>query len=277
MQISILTPDSKIPNLAAMKISAWHKQNGDNVELNFPLIKSDMSYASILFSWTHDPIADIVGGPKYPHIKLEPEFDAMKPDYSIYPNIDYSIGYTYKACPRTCDFCIVPKQANDENHYSIWTFHDSKFKKISLMNNNTLADHRWRETFEEIIDADLTVIDHNGYDLRLMTDESAYYMSKVKWQGLIHVAWDYIDTKDLILKGLVKLIKYGLRNKIHCYVMIGHTTEKEDLYRVERLRVLGIDPYVMPMNKNNNYQKRFARWCNHKAIFKTVKWKDYHY
>lgn len=275
MKISILTPDSKIPNLAAMKISAWHKQNGDTVELNFPLFKADFTYASKIFKWTPDPIADLIGGPFNPHSKLDHEIDNMKPDYSLYTNIDYSMGYTYKACPRTCDFCIVPKQNNDDKHYSIWSFHDSKFKKICLMNNNTLADPNWRETFDEIIDAKLTVIDHNGYDLRFMTDESAWYMSRVKWQGMIHVSWDYPEHKKEVLKGLVKLIKYGLKNKIHCYVMIGHTTPKEDLFRVERLRLLGIDPYVIPMDKTNKYQQRFARWVNHKAVFKTVKWQDY--
>lgn len=128
IKINIMT-DSIKPNLAAMKISAWHKTNGDEVYLNFPLIMADFTYASMFFDWNPDPFADIIGGPKYPESKLDPEIDAMKPDYSLYPQIDYSLGYTYKACPRTCDFCIVPKQKNSEQHYSIWAFHDPKFKK----------------------------------------------------------------------------------------------------------------------------------------------------
>jgi len=35
------------------------------------------------------------------------------------------------------------------------------------------------------------------------------------------------------------------------------------------------DPFVMPYDKENIYQKRFTRWVNHKAIFNSVKWEDY--
>ena len=31
----------------------------------------------------------------------------------------------------------------------------------------------------------------------------------------------------------------------------------------------------MPFNKFDKYQKDFSRWVNHKAIFKSVAWKDY--
>ena len=60
------------------------------------------------------------------------------------------------------------------------------------------------------------------------------------------------------------------------YVLIGfNTTEKEDLYRVEILRKLNVEQFVMPFDKFNQYQKNFARWVNHKAIFKSVKWEEY--
>ena len=274
MRIGILTPDSKRPNLAAMKISAFHKQMGDIVELNFPLIRADFTYASLLFSKTADPHADMIGGPKYPKSKLDPEIEAMRPDYSIYPGIDYSMGYTYRACPRACDFCIVPQQDNPETHHSIYEFHDSRFKKICLMNNNTLADPQWRETFQEIIDAGLTVKDENGYDARLITDESAWYMSQIKWEGLIHLAWDYPDHKADVLRGIKRLLRHKVKN-LMVYVLIGETTHKENIYRVLRLKSMGVDSFAMPMDKADPYQKRFARWVNHKAIFKTVEWKDY--
>lgn len=272
MKVNILTPDSKKPNLAAMKISAWHKANGDEVELNFPLCNADFTYASVLFNWTPDPHADLIGGSKYPHIKLDPEIDKMKPDYSLYPKIDYSLGYTYKACPRTCDFCIVPKQNNDDKHYSIWTFHDPKFKKICLLNNNTLADFLWQETFEEIKDAGLKPILEQGVDCRLVTEENSQYLKEVK---PLYIAWDSPEHEMEILRGLNYLQSAGCK-EIRCYVLIGNnTTEDEDLYRVMKLWELGIDPFVMPKDKNDSYQKRFARWVNHKAIFATVKWKDY--
>jgi hypothetical protein len=252
MKINILTPDTLKPNLAAMKISAFHKINGDEVYLNFPLINADFTYASILFSWTPDPYADLIGGPKYPESKLDPAIDTMKPDYLLYSGLDHSIGYTYKACPRTCNFCVVPKQHNDEKHYSIWTFHNPRFKKIGLLNNNTFADFQWRETFHEIWDAKLTLIDLSGFDLRLITEESAEYISKTRIQGQIHVAWDFIEHEDEVIRGLNYLLDAGIRaGKITCYLLMGYeTTEEEDLYRLCRLREKGILAYAMPYEGN---------------------------
>lgn len=274
MKISILTPDSKIPNLAAMKISAWHKMNGDSVELNFPLSIPDMAYASILYQWTPDPIADVVGGPKYPESKLDIDMEYMFPDYSLYPNMDYSMGYTYKACPRTCEFCIVPKQNNTEQHYSIYDFHEHNFSKIALMNNNSFADPLWLETVDEIVDEDLTMIDNNGYDARLCTELYADSLKRMKWQGYIHTAWDFIDHSSDVLNGLANMKNAGL-SKVMVYVLIGHTTHEENIHRIMTIHDMGFDPFVMPLNKSDDYQRRLARWCNHKAIFKTVKWRDY--
>jgi hypothetical protein len=257
-----------------MKISSWHKGQGDEVELNFPLCNADFTYASVLFDYTPDPYADLIGGSKYPESKLDPEIDNMKPDYSLYPNIDYSMGYTYKACPRTCEHCIVPKQKNDEKHYSIWAFHDPRFKKICLLNNNTLADPYWRDTFQEIIDAGLTVVDQNGYDARFITEEVAYYIKRLKFQNRIHVAWDFMEHEEEILRGICNLKKaevYG----ITCYVLIGETTHAENLHRVFVLaQDMGIDPFIMPLNKHDKYQNAFARWVN-RWLYKSIPWKDY--
>jgi hypothetical protein len=273
MKINILTPDSKKANLAAMKISAWHKSNGDDVMLNFQLRKADFTYASVLFKWTADPIANLVGGSKYPDRKLDPEIDKMFPDYSLYPHLDHSIGYTYKACPRTCEFCVVPKQDNDTEHYSIWDFHDPKFKKIKLMNNNTFADLNWRETFKEIIEAGLTVVDESGFDLRLMNGEQVNWLQKIKFEGVIHYAWDRMQDETEVLCGL-KIAPKG-----SVYVLIGYdTTIEEDIHRFQKIVDFGHDPYIMPYthSKHEMAFKRFRdsfMWRKYGTIAEA--WKDY--
>ena len=267
MRIGILTPDSKKPNLAAMKISAWHKANGDEVFLNFPLKKPNFTYASILFSKTEDPHADMIGGPKYPHIKLDPEIDGMRPDYSLYPSMDYSLGYTYKACPRTCEFCVVPRQHNDEAHYSIWRFHEVRFKKISLLNNNTLAGLYWRETFHEIWEAGLTIVDQGGFDLRLVTEESAAYIAKTKFAGKIHGAWDLMEHEADVLKGIGYLLDAGISpHKLRIYTLTGfNTSEAEDMHRIRTLVGMKIMPFPMPYKSRN---KKFERVCTMPAILR---------
>ncbi len=279
MRINILTPDSKMPNLASMKISTYHKARGDEVMLDIPLMPADKTYASVLFEWTHKPIADVLGGPGVdPSVRLPDEIETCKPDYTLYHGMDYSLGYTYRACHRGCGFCKVKDMNEPTDHRSIWTFHDPRFKKIALLNNNTFEDPRWKETFEEIWEAGLVLKDVSGFDARLINEEKATALARTRLDGQIHFAWDNLYKDELlVLCGLDAVIRAGLKpHKIACYVLIGYdSTPDEDLYRVERLRQIGVDPFVMPFDKNDPYQRRFARWVNFKAIFKSVAWKDY--
>ena len=281
MRISILTPDSKLPNLAAMKISAYHKARGDKVMLNMPLWPCDKTYVSILFDWTSfDGEVNrgyYVGGPgRDPSIRLPEEIDTCRPDYDLY-DMNYSLGFTYRACHRGCDFCKVGEMNEPTDHRSIWTFHDKRFDTIALLNNNTFEDPRWHETFEEIWAAGLKVKDFNGYDLRLIDRKRALALARTRWEGQVHFAWDSINDEKAVLSGLAEVIKWGLQPwKIACYVLIGYdSTPEEDLYRVEKLRALKVSPFVMPFDKNEEYQRRFARWVNRKAIFKSVPWSEY--
>ncbi len=283
VKISILTPDSKIPNLAAMKIATYHKGRGDEVTLNMPIMPADKTYISILFEWTQWPVfcplKDEIGGPGVnPQTRLHPDIDKCRPDYSLYPDMDYSLGYTYRACHRGCDFCKVKYMNEPKDHYSIYNFHDTRFKKIALLNNNTFEDPRWKETFEEIWEADLILKDLSGFDARLIDEEKAEALARTRIDGQVHFAWDCMKDEKAVLDGLRLAIRQGLQpRKMACYVLVGYdTTPEEDLYRVERLRNMGIDPFVMPFDKSDPYQKRFARWVNHKAIFKSVKWENYH-
>ena len=98
---------------------------------------------------------------------------------------------------------------------------------------------------------------------------------KKKWQRKkIKIAWD--DPSDDIIPHIERMLKHIKAYKIMCYVLIGFNSSKEqDLDRVMKLRKLNIDPFVMPFHKSDDYEKDFARWVNHKAIFKTVEWDDY--
>lgn len=307
MKISLLT-DAPKHNLALMKISAYHKACGDEVLLNMPIIPADYTYASVLFEKNINKFfADEYGGPGYeiqdntrgiscdglvngrrkwevkkpnergtPNI-LEEKFNKMVPDYDLF-GLDFSLGYTFRSCLRRCSFCKVHKIETDLKHYSIWDFHDPKFKKICLLNNNTFFDKQWRETFEEIWDAELTVIDENGYDLRLLDDEKATALKKTKWDDKLHFAWDRIEDEKEVVRGLELLKKHKINNT-HIYVLIGFdTTEEEDLHRCQKLVDYGHDPYIMPYKRtrmNLDFQRMFNLFMWRK--YKTIKeaWKDY--
>ncbi len=278
-RISLLT-DAPHHNLALMKLSAHFKANGDDVLLNMPLFPADYRLASILFKKNKKLfIADEYGGPVFPDRTIPPPDEKRKPDYDLYPQNDFSLGYTFRPCFRGCEFCKVSNMKHpDTAHHSIWEFHDPKFKSICLLNNNTFMDKQWMETFDEIWDADLTVIDENGYDLRLLNYEKAFALKHTRFQGKIHFAWDRMEDEAQIIEGLELLNKHKIRNT-HIYVLIGFNTSfEEDLHRCQKLIDYGHDPYIMPYNQNKA-EKAFKRFMDSFMWrkYKTVKeaWGDY--
>lgn len=72
MNVGIVSVDSLIPNLALMKLSAWHKSQGDSCEIAFPLATDsyDLIYRSKVFDFSPDdptdwPCDTIEGGTGY--------------------------------------------------------------------------------------------------------------------------------------------------------------------------------------------------------------------
>jgi len=287
MKINLIS-DCKYHNLALMKLSTFHKHNDDQVYLN-GVGQFDMTIGSWLFTWSQKHPCDFEGGPGIdPTLRLG-AYDNLKPDYDLFP-VDYSLGYTWEYCPRKCPFCVVPKMNPPKKHHSIWDFHNPKFKKICLLNNNTFSDPQWRETFEEIWDADLTVRDENGYDLRLIDEEKAEALKKTKFDGYIHYAWDLMENEKQVLRGL-KLAPKGI-----VYVLVGfdennpdiiRPLHEEDFYRCQKIHDMGFDPYVMPYNRGTSQLRNFKRFIDTRMYRKhkptpenkgeAVKeaWKDY--
>jgi len=259
-----------------MKLSANHKMLGDEVFLN-GVGHFDYIYGSWLFDWSQKQPTDEEGGPGINPAKRLENFKESSPrDYKLF-NLDYSLGYTWSYCPRKCGFCIVPKQNNPKEHHSIWDFHDSKFKTICLLNNNTFSDSQWKETFEEIWEANLIVRDENGYDLRLMDEEKAEALRKTKFEKQIHYAWDLMKDEKQILRGL-KMAPKGM-----VYVLVGFDENdpdiikplcEDDFYRCQKIHDLGHDPYVMPYNGGTPELRKFKRFIDSRMYRKHKTLKD---
>lgn len=282
MKIGLIDIDSKIPNLALMKLSAYMKKQGNRVELTSPLFAEnyDRIYASKIFDFSEMPnLPDntIIGGSGYDlKISLPPSFDNIYPDYDLY-KCKYAIGFTSRGCNRKCPWCVVPEM--EGNWYAvtdIYKFWDNQ-DRIMLLDNslNTNNDH-FEKILNQLIEEKVKVDFNQGLDIRYLDDKQANLLSKVKLWKQIHFAWDFREIEWAVRRGISTLIRYGLKNKVMFYVLIGfNSTQEDDLYRIDILQGLGIDPFVMPYDKFDKYQRRFARWVNHKAIFKSVKWKDY--
>lgn len=285
--IVLLDIDSKIPNLALMRASTWHKQRGDNVTFGYdPLLhKPDLCYASKIFSYTAEPLylpdcETLKGGSGYDLYAKMPfdEYDRIMPDYSIYPQFNYALGRFTRGCPNNCPWCIVPKMdGNKINHvadlFDFWSGQDT----VRLLDDNIMADpDEFSRDCEQLSDAGVKVI-WEALDIRLVTDQTAKALASVKPAKSIHFAWDGHSQDEFIDCGIDILKRYGIKPwRLMFYVLVGfNSTPDYDMYRIMKLHKLGANPFVMPYDKTQPYQRHLARWCNSKPIFKSVSFDEY--
>ena len=280
MRIGLIDIDGHgFPNIALMKIAKFHKEKGDIAEMA-TIGDYDICYASKLFNFSEDLNSSLIsykqiykGGTGYDiKSKLPIEIDSCQPDYLIYPMYNFSLQFFSRGCIRNCPFCVVREKEGYISTVEPMNL-NPKGKHIEVLDNNFFANPEWKSAIEYLIKAKQPVNFH-GVDIRIINEEQAYNLNLLRHRKQIHIAWDFPEM-DLLPK-LKEVTRYIKPYKLMCYVLIGfNSTSEQDLYRVEKLRELGIDPFVMPYNKSDKYQRKFARWVNHKAVFKSVRWTDY--
>jgi len=276
VRIGLIDLDSKMPNIPLMKVKGYYPE----AEWYNPMMgKYDKIFISKIFNFTPDyqyPLnanAVLRGGTGYDlNIKLPEEIESCQPDYSIYPNYNYSMQFFSRGCIRNCPFCVVRQKEGHIKPVEPMNL-NPKGEWIEILDNNFFANPEWKSAIQQLLKWDQPVNFH-GIDARILTEEQSYFLNQLKHKKQIHIAWD--NPKDNLVPRLKEITKWIKPYKLMCYVLIGYwSTPEEDLYRVEKLRELKIDPFVMPYDKSDPYQRNFARWVNHKAIWRTVKWEDY--
>lgn len=300
MRVALIDVDGhNFPSLPLMKLSAWHKQQGDAVEWYDPLTAwldpPDRVYMSKVFTFTPDyphPVnaVEIVhGGTGYTYPSggdpLPEKIEHIYPDYSLYPHLckDTAYGFLTRGCPRGCDFCIVGKK---EGCCSRKVADLSEFwagqKNIVLLDPNMFACQDWRDLSQQLIDSGAWVDFSQGCDIRIMTAEKARYLKGMKIKQ-IHFAWDRYEDKDKIIPKF-EMFKQEVGwdyRRMSVYVLCGFdTTLQQDLERIYTLRDLGYSPYVMIYDKHKlrrgDELKRLQRWVNSRFAFAAVrKFEDY--
>jgi len=270
-RIGLIQIDGKMPNLALMKLAKWHKNKGDDVKIiDLSSLKIDQWYGSKIF----------MGGSGYDiKQKLPPGIEAQVPDYESF-DIDYSLGFTSRGCIRDCDFCIVREKEGIQKDVDMsWIKHN----KVILWDNNFLASLKWKEKLQYFIDNDLKVSFNQGLDIRLIDDEKAEMLSRVKYydrnfsRRAIYFAFDDISMKDIFIEKMKVLSKYIKPYRIMVYFIVGFNSSfEEDFERFKIIRELGADPFAMPYKdvKKNQKMLDFCRWVN-KRIYKACDFKDY--
>ena len=275
------------PNLALMKLAAWHRARGDSVEWWVPMLEYDRVYSSKVFTFTPEnpylPENTVRGGTGYGIMdELPEEIDAMFPDYSIYPKCRHAIGFLTRGCIRKCPWCVVPRKEGLIRHYRTWReVKRPDSRDIVFMDNNVLACEHGLEQISDMIGKDVRVDFNQGLDARLITPEVAEMLACLKWIRFIRMSADTDAMLDKVLTAIERLREAGVKPyRVFVYVLVQDVESAER--RAVALREIGAEVFAQPYRDftNNTEPARelrdFARWVNHRAIFKSVpSFKDY--
>lgn len=304
MNIGLYDVDShNFPNLALMKISAWHKAQGDNVEFVLPLKHYDKIYVSKVFGDEYSQMSDyclqadeivyggtgfaitVENGKEVYHKDRDPnlpdEIEHIYPDYSLYPELtkDKAYGFLTRGCCNNCDFCIVSKK---EGMCSKKVANLSEFwsgqKEIILLDANLLACKDRIELLEQLAESKAWIDFSQGLDARFITEEVAKALSAVK-KNIVHFAFDFMKNEKAIVKGLKMYSQY---NKVSIsdsvYILTNFdTTVEEDLYRVKMVQEAGFIPDIRIYRKNTAPQilRDLQRWSNNRFIYRSCDFMNY--
>ena len=293
MKVGLIAVDSNYPNLALMKISQYHKNKGDTVEWVSPMFEYDRVYMAKVFTFTDDyyPLINteelFKGGTGYDiHSNLPKEIEHVIPDYSLYSQIDNKTAYGFltRGCPNKCKWCIVPKKEGKITSYmDIEEIAVNGRKNIILMDNNVLASDYGLQQIEKIVSMGVQVDFNQGLDARLVTEDIAKLLAKVKW--LKHIRFG-CDTPGQIAecdRAATLLDKYGYKKEYFFYCILLNDF-KESFERVNYWKKKGkrYIPYCQPyrdLDKKEQiipqWQKDMARWANRRELYKSMDFKDY--
>lgn len=288
MKIGLIDVDGHhFPNLALMKISAWHKAQGHDVEWWWGFGNYDRVYMSKVFDETYSPDIPepintkeiIKGGTGYGlQNRLPEEIEHIYPDYSIYPDLtkDTAYGFLTRGCPRACHFCIVAKK---EGRRAVKVADLSEWwdgqKNIKILDPNLLASKEHMDLLSQLEHSKANIDFTQGLDCRLLTKENIMAINRIKLKN-IHFAWDYMKESTYVIRGLKLYAKlaerrpHGKYATVYCLTNYD-TTMEENLYRVYTLRDMGYDPYIMIYDKPNAPEnvRKLQRWCNNRRIFRS--------
>ena len=297
LNIGLIDVDShNFPNLPLMKISAYHKINGDNVEWVNYFTHYDKVYVSKVFGDEYSQMdmtcinadeiiyggsgfaIDIVAGKevyiKSKDIELQNKIEHIYPDYSLYSELtkDTAYGFLTRGCCNHCSFCLVSqKEGLCSNKVANLSEFWREQKTIKLLDANILACKEKKELLQQLIDSKACIDFTQGLDARFITEEIAMLLKQCKVK-MFHFAFDFMKNEKAIVKGLKTFVDVVNPPKRNCYVYVltnYNTTFEEDMKRIDLIRSCGLNPDIRVYRKPTAPQitKDLQRWCNNRIIY----------
>lgn len=295
-RIALLAVDSTYPNLALMKLSAYHKGKGDSVEWYDVFGQYDILYMAKVFTFTPDwphPITNVPedeivrGGTGYDvQMRLPDVIDRIQPDYSIYPSIGSrtSYGFLTRGCIRRCPWCIVPRKEGGMAPYmdvDEIAQHGER-PNATLMDNNILAATGYaEEQLEKIARRGYRIDFNQGLDARLVDGHTAELLARCRWQRYIRFGCDTPQQVAECERAIALIREHGYKGEFFLYCILQDL--EESYQRISHWRG---DPKVLPFAQPYRefskhakpipqWQKDMACWADRKQTYKTCDFKDF--
>ena len=299
MKIGLYDVDShNFPNLALMKISAYHKSLGHQVEWLNRLEHYDKVYISKVFGdeysqidrtvidadeiiWGGTGFAITVENGKEVYHKdrdtnLPYEIEHIYPDYSLYPELtkNKAFGFLTRGCCNNCEFCLVSKKEGIcSTKVADLTEWWSGQKEIILLDPNILACKDRINLLQQLADSGAKVEFNQGLDARFVTPKVAEKLKTIKTKTW-HFAFDFMKNEKKIVKGLKTFVNIVQPNRRDCkvYVLTNYdTTFAEDWHRIELIREIGLNPDIRIYRKPTAppLTRDLQRWCNNRFVFES--------
>lgn len=306
MRVKLVQIDGKLPNLALMRLSAWHKARGDEVvftrETSHDLFEApyDRIYGSAIFKFSADKIERlrrtypeaIIGGTGTDSTATIGVGDGPL-DYTLYPTYTASLGFTQRGCRLSCKFCVVPGKEGKNRSIAtiadIWRG-DGHPKRLHLLDNDFFGQEHWRERVAEIRDGGFRVCLNQGINVRHLTPEAAEALASIEYRDdafqerRVYTAWDNLKDEALFFRGLDMMEAAGIPAKhVMAYMLVGYDkreTMERVMHRFNRMTERGVQPYPMVFDcratEPERYRelKRLQRWaCT--GLYRAVPFSEY--
>ncbi len=294
MKVRITHIDGKMPNLACMKLLAWHKAQGDDVHFTQGVQKDlfergdyDRVYGSAVFKFTTEALElfrsqfpdAIVGGTGTDQTQTIEQTlgidEFEKYDYEPYPEFEGSLGFTQRGCRLKCKFCVVPQKEGKPR--SVNSIHDiwrggPHPKNIHLLDNDFFGqpEDNWRQRLDEAKSGGFKICFSQGINIRLISEEVAQALTTIEYRDnaferrRLYTAWDNLKDENIFFRGVDRLEAAGIPPKhLMAFMLIGYApneTLEQIMHRHERMVARGILPYPMVYDNKRKDLKAYQRW-----------------
>jgi hypothetical protein len=271
-RIVIYDIDSKIPNLALMKISSYYKNLGFEVILSkdFSYIKAHKYYASTVFynqksqeridllKNIYGKDIDIGGSGINLKKRLPPEIDTCFPDYQLYNHNKYALGFLTRGCDKKCPFCIVPIKEGmvkkETNSFSDFVPTDQK--NVMLLDDNLLSFYDSEKLLSEIINKKYAVNFSQSLDISYLYDHNFNLLKQINSRNarftkyMIYFSCNNRKTVDEFTKREALLKDFG-KDSVTVIAMFGFNTRLSDdyqmLFMIKKLKLIPFFQEYLPI------------------------------